>query len=304
MNKVGRNDLCPCGSGLKYKKCHEIFDNSLPQNKYLSAQEMYLNQWRKNSEDFDRSGDYAWMADIATQGNPTKILDVGCGTGAGIKALIGIVGHGAVIVGIDENPHCLAEAYCNIKSTCADVVKYNRIRSIIDPINERFNIEYDENEIDIAPKGVTLIGSNICKDNNIISALKGYGAFDLITIWLIGTHQFRNQADDLKDHKWVFDSKDYRFYVQNTVYDMADVLLASGGRLHIVDRVHAGLEDNLLKSHEDQASTTSLIVGDIVYRQYDPSRVKAGLQMITTATGGAMGGGGEPLLASITATKP
>ena len=22
FNKVGRNDLCPCGSGLKYKKCH------------------------------------------------------------------------------------------------------------------------------------------------------------------------------------------------------------------------------------------------------------------------------------------
>jgi uncharacterized protein YecA (UPF0149 family) len=22
MPKVGRNDLCPCGSGKKYKKCH------------------------------------------------------------------------------------------------------------------------------------------------------------------------------------------------------------------------------------------------------------------------------------------
>jgi preprotein translocase subunit SecA len=22
MQKVGRNDLCPCGSGKKYKKCH------------------------------------------------------------------------------------------------------------------------------------------------------------------------------------------------------------------------------------------------------------------------------------------
>ena len=24
MSKPGRNDLCPCGSGKKYKKCHEI----------------------------------------------------------------------------------------------------------------------------------------------------------------------------------------------------------------------------------------------------------------------------------------
>lgn len=22
MNKIGRNDPCPCGSGLKYKRCH------------------------------------------------------------------------------------------------------------------------------------------------------------------------------------------------------------------------------------------------------------------------------------------
>jgi len=26
---VGRNDLCPCGSGLKYKKCHEKSDMML-----------------------------------------------------------------------------------------------------------------------------------------------------------------------------------------------------------------------------------------------------------------------------------
>jgi cytochrome c2 len=24
MAKTGRNDLCPCGSGKKYKKCHEV----------------------------------------------------------------------------------------------------------------------------------------------------------------------------------------------------------------------------------------------------------------------------------------
>lgn len=29
MGKIGRNDLCWCGSGKKYKKCHEEFDNKL-----------------------------------------------------------------------------------------------------------------------------------------------------------------------------------------------------------------------------------------------------------------------------------
>lgn len=29
MNQIGRNDACWCGSGRKYKKCHEMFDHKL-----------------------------------------------------------------------------------------------------------------------------------------------------------------------------------------------------------------------------------------------------------------------------------
>ena len=29
MLKLGRNDACWCGSGVKYKNCHEDFDNKL-----------------------------------------------------------------------------------------------------------------------------------------------------------------------------------------------------------------------------------------------------------------------------------
>ncbi len=29
MHKIGRNDACWCGSGIKYKNCHEAFDNKL-----------------------------------------------------------------------------------------------------------------------------------------------------------------------------------------------------------------------------------------------------------------------------------
>ena len=29
MKKLGRNDLCWCGSGKKYKHCHEAFDERL-----------------------------------------------------------------------------------------------------------------------------------------------------------------------------------------------------------------------------------------------------------------------------------
>ena len=31
MEKLGRNDSCWCGSGKKYKKCHEAFDDKILQ---------------------------------------------------------------------------------------------------------------------------------------------------------------------------------------------------------------------------------------------------------------------------------
>ena len=36
MSKPGRNDLCPCGSGKKYKKCHEATErDSAKQSRVL-----------------------------------------------------------------------------------------------------------------------------------------------------------------------------------------------------------------------------------------------------------------------------
>ena len=34
-NKIGRNDPCWCGSGKKYKKCHEEFDDKIA---YIKSQ--------------------------------------------------------------------------------------------------------------------------------------------------------------------------------------------------------------------------------------------------------------------------
>ena len=35
MSKNGRNDLCSCGSGKKFKKCHGIKTESQRQSKFL-----------------------------------------------------------------------------------------------------------------------------------------------------------------------------------------------------------------------------------------------------------------------------
>lgn len=37
MGKLGRNDLCWCGSGIKYKKCHFSFDTTLEEYRHRGA---------------------------------------------------------------------------------------------------------------------------------------------------------------------------------------------------------------------------------------------------------------------------
>ena len=50
MSKIGRNDPCPCGSGMKYKKC------CLPKEKQRSAasrrSETAASRWKENTDDF------------------------------------------------------------------------------------------------------------------------------------------------------------------------------------------------------------------------------------------------------------
>ena len=37
MMKLGRNDACWCGSGLKYKKCHSSFDDKIEEFRLKGA---------------------------------------------------------------------------------------------------------------------------------------------------------------------------------------------------------------------------------------------------------------------------
>ena len=50
QKKVGRNDPCPCGSGLKYKKCHlnrepQTTDERMAFNLYNSDHDQWVKQY-------------------------------------------------------------------------------------------------------------------------------------------------------------------------------------------------------------------------------------------------------------------
>jgi hypothetical protein len=37
MAKIGRNDLCPCGSGKKYKRCCMVRDEAVAREEFAAA---------------------------------------------------------------------------------------------------------------------------------------------------------------------------------------------------------------------------------------------------------------------------
>lgn len=42
MKKIGRNDPCPCGSGLKYKKCCALKEETFPVEEAVSDEQMFV----------------------------------------------------------------------------------------------------------------------------------------------------------------------------------------------------------------------------------------------------------------------
>ena len=46
-NKIGRNELCPCGSGLKYKKCcidksqDQLFEEMIERSQHSLKKKVY-----------------------------------------------------------------------------------------------------------------------------------------------------------------------------------------------------------------------------------------------------------------------
>ena len=57
--KIGRNDPCWCKSGLKYKKCHELFDEKLLEyrNKGFLVPDHSLIKTKEQIEGIRKSGE-------------------------------------------------------------------------------------------------------------------------------------------------------------------------------------------------------------------------------------------------------
>lgn len=283
MTKTGRNDLCRCGSGLKYKYCHLNLDTAKPSDRLAIEHDAYAKKWMANSSCFESQGCYTWMATKATMHSPTTLLDIGCGDGRGMKAILQANSNSEFrIIGIDENLSCLREAEKTLKNAGFTVELLNR--TTVHTAGRDHQFVY----LPIAPKTtsqVILLQSDLLSDQLLSDYLLSIGKIDAITVWLVGTHLERGNCKNIQ-HLSIDSSGHYRLRVQNKAYELADTVLKSGGILHIVDRGEVPASDHLkqdfLNAHKDQASVTSLNVLGLEFVEYDEPQAQKRIAMVKT----------------------
>jgi len=254
--------------------------NKLSQ-KLKSERVEYSDQWTNaNAAHFEVGGYYKWMAGFVAGYN--KILEIGTGGGHGTLEL---AKRGHKIISIEENLTILdsAEEYLAKNGiTCTRIRRESvSIGSDSYKINYRHILEAD---IDDSYQ-VLLVEGDMLNDPSLFEWLKKEAPFDAVICWLMGTHSARIYNDAIKARR-IPSPGEYRLHVQNTVYELADEILRSNGRLHIVDRTqepdHEEIRTGFLDAHKDQASVTSLIVDSLDYIVYEEPSNENKIEMCIT----------------------
>ncbi|RXJ79279.1 class I SAM-dependent methyltransferase [Arcobacter sp. F2176] len=255
----------------------------MPNKKLIEEHKTYINKWKNNAEAFNAQKCYSWMAKKILTSQKNLILDIGCGDGTGLVALLSENSNNQLkIIAIDENLDCLKEAERKLSSKGYSTELIKRCDIIYDNKYHGYNFK----SIDKIPEQqITLIHSDLVSDPYIEPYLKTVGKFDAITIWLIGTHTERRHCMNIFPLNITSDAQ-YRLLVQNKAYELADEILISGGILQTVDRGQVPntelLKDEVINAHKDQASVTTLEVFDLDFMIYNEPINKSSVQMKTS----------------------
>ena len=306
--KLGRNDPCSCGSGLKYKNCHYDVDTAPPEKHVQAARAVYNRNWQKNAAHFTSKGCYEWMASLLKPYAPKRILDIGCGEGSGLLALLSTFDDdNPTIISLEENSECVRTTAKRMRSKGYDVTVIQRMHA--DPRANRQHVLGIEPGKLVERTGITLIESDILlKDDDLLSFLLRIPRFDAITLWLVGTHFARQECQNIASLQ-IKTSGEYRLRVQNQVYEYADRLLRSDGILQIVDRGEVPrtelVRSDFLNGHKEQASVTTLQVKSLEYFVYnEPDTSKKVAMQATVGTSGRTPDLSQLAMISVISAKP
>jgi SAM-dependent methyltransferase len=219
----------------------------------------YGAAWSDSAANLAAQGCYAWMAERLRPIEPKRVLDVGCGAGQGLLALLNAFS--PQIIALEENASCIARS---LKALEASRYKGEEIYRL--DYSDPSAIAVDQSDI-VASEQITLIhADSLNPDPALLRFLKGAAPFDAVTLWLMGTDKERRTGLGITD------PDDYRIMVQTGIYTLADQILRPGGLLQIVDRgalASSQLQiDGLLQSHRARARHTTLQVIDFAHREY------------------------------------
>ena len=254
--------------------------NKLSQ-KLKSERIEYSDQWTNaNAAHFEAGGHYKWMADFVTGYN--KILEIGTGGGHGTLEL---AKRGHKIISIEENLTILDSAEEYLTKNGITCTRIRREHVLIG--NDTYKISYRpilEADNDDSYQ-VLLVEGDMLNDPSLFNWLRKEAPFDAVVCWLMGTHGARIYNDAIKARR-IPTPGEYRLHVQNPVYDLADEILRSNGRLHIVDRTQEPdreeIRTDFLDAHKDQASVTNIIVDSLDYIVYEEPSTENKVEMCIT----------------------
>ncbi|MCW5134600.1 methyltransferase domain-containing protein [Burkholderia cenocepacia] len=286
-------------------------DNALTNNGSAQLQELdelrkqYAEKWGVSAAAHQQEGDYEWLAaDI--EGHHT-VLEIGCGVGHSTLALLAL---GHTVTAVEENPYCIEATRERLERNGYSVQVVLRGKTEASEPTRGFT--YDTNYADIGTvehADCLLIEGDALEDEGLVAWLGEREQYDAVLCWLIGTHQYRGHSAVVAQ-RGIKENWHYRILVQNEVYDLAEVVLRSGGILSVADRLETpsteSLRNELLRSHREQASTTTLQVRDLRYKPYLLDKVKGGMEMITRrqSDGASPDGEIEQSVCVVTSVKP
>jgi SAM-dependent methyltransferase len=237
----------------------------------------YCSHWQSNAATFLEQGCYDWMAEQLAPYNPKRVLDIGCGTGEGILALLKIGVE--TIVALEENFDCIKATESKLLSKGLSVSVVPRI-GYLEGADGRHDLIINQEEQVSEHTPITLVHADIllCQvDSPLAAFLQRIKRFDAVTTWLMGTYDMRRSCRTL-DPLGLSDHKDYRLKVQNLAYEIADEVLKHNGAFQAVDRGLVPDTEELrslaFKMHEEQASVTSLKVSKFEYLLYTEPTVR------------------------------
>lgn len=270
----------------------------------IAEKKEYQTYWQMNAEYYEKQGCYEWMAAQLDALKPRRVLDIGCGTGEGVRALYRRFG--CQVLSLDENIECLRMAARVLRKEGAKTQVIERFTYVAMP-NERHAIGVEERPITSSRQAILLQGDILLDDELLFNYLRSKAPFDAMTIWLCGVFNMRRTCANLDNYK-MKETNEYRLYVQNKTYKLAAELLRSGGILQVVDRGEVPATDelrvDLLNSHRDQAKPTDLEVLDLNYRLYKDLDKKGVRMVVSLGTSGRVADLSQLAMCSIRSRKP